>query len=91
MTDRRKNRNLRSRIKRRRRTGSPMQAYDALPAELRLWLASACLPWSPASALRIWHKVGGAHDPDDAYSRLNAIEQSMLQRDGRVWDMARRV
>lgn len=68
-----------------------MQAYDALPAELRWWLASACLPWSPASALRIWHKVGGAHNPDDACSRLNAIEQSMLQRDGRVWDMARRV
>ncbi|WP_234416653.1 DUF6525 family protein [Ruegeria sp. Alg231-54] len=91
MTDRRKNRNPRSRIKRRRRTGSPMQAYDALPAELRLWLASACLPWSPASALRIWHKVGGAHDPDDAYSQLNAFEQSMLQRDGCVWDKALRV
>ncbi|WP_247744064.1 DUF6525 family protein [Ruegeria sp. R14_0] len=89
MTNRTKNRNLRTQIKRRRRAGSPMQAYDALPAELRRWLASACLPWSPASALRIWDKVGGARDPDTAYSRLNAIEQSMLQRDAHVWETAR--
>lgn len=66
-----------------------MQAYDALPADLRRWLASACLPWSPASALRIWDKVGGEQDPGQAYSRLNAIEQSMLQQDATVWDIAR--
>ncbi|WP_254429813.1 DUF6525 family protein [Ruegeria atlantica] len=90
MTDRRKNRNLRSQIKRRRRAGSPMEAYDALPADLRKWLAAACLPWSPASALRVWDIVGGSHDPEEAYSRLNAIEQTMLQRDARVWGTAQR-
>lgn len=64
-----------------------MKAYDALPFELRQWLASACLPWSPTSALRIWERIGGAKNPVAAYSRLNEIEQSMLQRDARVWDL----
>nr|WP_255732073.1 DUF6525 family protein [Ruegeria sp. Ofav3-42] len=77
---------MRSQIKRRRRVGSPMKAYDALPAELRHWLSSACLPWSPKSALRIWNKAGGTHNPSAACAHLNAIEQSMLRRDAGVWD-----
>jgi len=32
---------------RRKARGNPMHAYDALPHDLRRWLASACLPWSP--------------------------------------------
>ncbi|KIC24858.1 MULTISPECIES: DUF6525 family protein [unclassified Leisingera] len=87
MADRRARRNLNSRLKRRRRAGDPMQAYDALPPGLRQWLASACLPWSPASALRIWTRAGGSRDPAAAAARLDAAEQAMLKRDARVWTL----
>ena len=62
-----------------------MQAYDALPQQLRQWLAQACLPWSPTSALKIWNRTGGGSDPDAAIVRLNAVEQAMLQKDAKVW------
>ncbi len=67
-----------------------MERYDALPRDLRLWLASACLPWSPVSALKIWRNTDGARNPDAAISRLNAIEQSMLRRDADIWRMPSR-
>ena len=74
-------RNLNSSLKGRRRQGSAMQAYDALPPELRQWLSTAALPWSPASASGIWRKAGGARDPQAALARLNAVEQATLRRD----------
>nr|WP_254428945.1 DUF6525 family protein [Ruegeria arenilitoris] len=79
-------RNLRSRLNRRRRHRPAMQAYDTLPPQLRKWLANACLPWSPNSALKIWKAAGGAKAPADALARLNAIEQAMLLRDARIWE-----
>lgn len=85
METRGRGRNLRSQLRRRRRQGSSMQAYDALPRELRLWLASACLPWSPGSARRIWDGAGGAHNPMAAAARLDAIERAMMQRDAGIW------
>lgn len=85
MAERWARRNLNSTLKRRRRAGSPMQAYDALPAPLRGWLAEACLPWSPASALRLWTKAGGNRDAASALARLDAAEQAMLRRDAGVW------
>ncbi len=62
-----------------------MRAYDALPPELRQWLAAACLPWSPASAKRIWIRAGGTHNPEATKTRLDAIERAMLKRDARIW------
>ncbi|KIC41201.1 hypothetical protein RA27_11255 [Ruegeria sp. ANG-R] len=62
-----------------------MQAYDALPQGLRHWLASACLPWSPASALKIWDQAGGAANPAAAILRLEAVERSMLRQDAVIW------
>lgn len=70
-------RNLASALPRRRR-GDPMAAYDRLPGALRHWLAGASLPWSPASALRIWRR---ARDADEALARLRAAEAATLARD----------
>lgn len=59
-----------------------MAGYDRLPADLRAWLAQAALPWSPASALRLWRKG----DPAAARGRLDAAEARLLARDApRVW------
>jgi hypothetical protein len=50
-------------------------------------LAEACLPWSPASALKIWEKAGGDRNPEAALARLDTIERSMLRRDARIWEV----
>lgn len=83
--------NGQSSLKRRSRAGDPMASYDRLPAELRHWLASAALPWSPRSALRAWRaalaRAGG--DPDAARARLSATEARQLRRDtARIWGTA---
>lgn len=73
--------NLQSSLRRRRRPGDAMQAYDALPKELRCWLRAAALPWSPASAKGIWMKAGGAKNPQAALERLEAVEAATLRKD----------
>ncbi|WP_353312475.1 DUF6525 family protein [Shimia sp. NS0008-38b] len=74
-------RNLNSSLRGRRRHGNSMTAYDALPPELRKWLHTAALPWSPASARGVWRKAGGHKDPNAAIERLKMIEQATLRRD----------
>lgn len=65
-----------------------MARYDCLPAELRHWLAGAALPWSAASALRLWRcaliETGG--DTARARARLDRAEARMLGREaGAIW------
>ncbi|MBE1283775.1 MAG: hypothetical protein GJ676_10740 [Rhodobacteraceae bacterium] len=76
-------RNLNSKLKHRRRNRNTMQRFDTLPKELRQWLSTACLPWSPESALGIWKREG---DPARAVARLNAVEQAMLRKDAGIWE-----
>ncbi len=71
--------------------GRPMAQYDRLPAELRLWLAGAALPWSAASALRLWRRAlceaGG--DISRARARLDRAEAQMLTREAaQIWGAA---
>lgn len=69
-------------LKRRHRSVNPMRSYDALPQPLRLWLADAALPWSPASCKRIWDKARrNGQDFNDAISTLARAEQKTLARD----------
>lgn len=82
-------RNLVTSLRRRARP-HPMAHYDRLPAELRLWLAGAALPWSPHSALRLWMRLdrecGG--DTIAMRQRLDEAEARMLARDTpRIWGM----
>lgn len=79
-------RNIATSLKRRRQT--PMQAFDRLPPELRCWLHGAALPWSAASALKLWQKAlresGG--DAQAAQARLQRAEAKALARDARrIW------
>lgn len=65
-----------------------MQAYDALPAEARRWLASAKLPWSARSVARLWarawQEAGG--DLVAVRARLDAAQARKLARDAvGVW------
>ncbi|MGR3637591.1 MAG: DUF6525 family protein [Shimia sp.] len=74
-------RNLQSSLRRRRRQCNPMTEFDALPPELRTWLRTAALPWSPVSAKGVWLKSGGRRNPEAALARLEAVEAAMLQKD----------
>lgn len=80
-------RNLATSLKRRRRA-DPMDCYDRLPPDLRLWLSGAKLPWSSCSALKLWNRLAGecAGDPDAIRRRLDRAEARMLARDAsRIW------
>lgn len=69
-------------LRRRRRPGNPMDAYDALPAPLRMWLSTARLPWSPTSAKRVWTKARAqGQSIEEALSTLNTLETQTLARD----------
>jgi hypothetical protein len=66
----------------KRRVGTPMQNFDALPPPLRHWLGQAALPWSPTSARRIWNtaRTQGLSE-DEALSILSKAEAGTLSRD----------
>lgn len=69
-------------LRRRKRSAHPMQTYDTLPRPLRIWIASAALPWSPASCRRIWHKARKEGlSADDAVLRMQDVEAKNLARD----------
>ncbi len=77
------NRNLgQSSLRRKRRAGDPMTAYDNLPAPLRRWLSEAALPWSPCSARRIWQKYRAKGlSPEETLQSLARAEAQTLARD----------
>lgn len=69
-------------LRRKRRAGDPMDAFDDLPAPVRQWVARAALPWSPTSVRRIWSKsrAKGMSD-DEALQSLAQAEACTLARD----------
>ncbi len=72
-------------LHRKRRAVDPMRSYDALPAPLRHWLAQAALPWSPASAQKIWARAqANGLSVDDALILLCRAETTTLARDKRA-------
>ncbi len=69
-------------LRRKRRSADPMRSYDALPVPLRRWLAEASLPWSPASAHRVWCRAcKRGLSPEDTLVVLSQAEARTLARD----------
>jgi hypothetical protein len=69
-------------LRRRRRPGDPMKAYDTLPKPLRHWLSEAALPWSPRSVRRIWvRSIAKGQAPEDVLHHLTELEHRTLARD----------
>jgi len=69
-------------LPRKRRAADPMRCYDALPGPLRLWLSQAALPWSPASAKRLWNRARAKGlSTEEALAALSAAENKTLLRD----------
>ncbi len=80
------NRNIRTSL-RQRRVQTPMASYDSLPPPLRRWLATAALPWSAPSALRIWNRaMAECACPNHAHACLCAAERRRLAKDApKTW------
>ncbi|MEM8631479.1 MAG: DUF6525 family protein [Pseudomonadota bacterium] len=71
-------------LRRKRRSADPMHTYDSLPAPLRHWLSEAALPWSPASARRIWSRsLSRGATPEEALVSLTKAEARTLARERR--------
>ena len=71
-----------STLRRKRRSGDPMPAYDGLPAPLRQWLSAAALPWSPTSARRLWFKLRSKGlTQEEMVASLSEVEARTLARD----------
>ena len=71
-----------SSLRRKRRSGDPMPAYDGLPAPLRQWLSAAALPWSPTSARRLWFKLRSKGlTQEEMIASLSEVEARALARD----------
>ena len=64
-----------------------MREFDCLPAELRNWMASAHLPWSPRSVERAYRKaLFRTGHAGLAIETLENIQARMIARDAkRVW------
>ncbi|MEL6521243.1 MAG: DUF6525 family protein [Pseudomonadota bacterium] len=77
------NRNLgQCSLRRKRRSGGSMAAFDGLPPPLRQWLSEAALPWSPNSARRIWSKsLAKGLSLEETLSALSQAEARTLARD----------
>ena len=71
-----------STLRRKRRSGDPMPAYDGLPPPLGQWLSAAALPWSPTSARRLWFKLRSKGlTQEEMIVSLSEVEARTLARD----------
>ena len=71
-----------STLRRKRRSGDPMPAYDGLPPPLRQWLSAAALPWSPTPARRLWFKLRSKGlTQEEMIVSLSEVEARTLARD----------
>lgn len=77
------NRNLgQTSLRRKKRSGDPMEAFDGLPAPVRQWVAQAALPWSPTSVRRIWSRSRAKGlTAEEALQSLTQAEARTLARD----------
>lgn len=77
-------------LQRKSRDADPMQTFDSLPPELRLWLNSAVLPWSPHSCAAIWrHARKDGLSLAETLERLSRSEARTLRRNGRAMAQGR--
>jgi hypothetical protein len=64
-----------------------MREFDRLPAELRLWLARAVLPWRPRSVRLAYERaLTRTRDPARALQELDHLQERLVAQDARlVW------
>ena len=74
--------NLNSSLRRKKKHRDPMKCYDELPCDLRQWLASALLPWSPRSARKAYEKaLRTTGSSEAALAELDDKQSRLLEKD----------
>jgi len=74
--------NLNSSLRRKKKHRDLMKCYDELPRELRRWLSSALLPWSPRSALKAYQKALRTKGcSEGALAELDKKQTRLLEKD----------
>lgn len=74
-------------LKRTWRAEDLMRDYDRLPAELRVRLASAILPWRPKSVRRAFERaLARTRNPSRALLELDRLQHRLIAKDaGKSW------
>ena len=64
-----------------------MSDFDDLPRELRVWVATADLPWRPKSVLKSYKRaVSEQGDQKKALEELDRLQARLVSRDARkIW------
>lgn len=64
-----------------------MRDYDCLPKELRVWVASANLPWRPKSVRQTFDRaLSQTGDRKKALEELDRLQQQLVAKDAKkVW------
>lgn len=80
----------RTSLKAKRRAANPMREFDRLPADLRVWVAQADLPWRAQSVQRAFDTaLARTGDRALALRELDALQARLVARDVRaVWGTA---
>lgn len=74
-------------LKCKRHNRNRMSEFDRLPAELRIWVAGAVLPWRAGSVKSAYDKALSRHgDKQRALQELDALQAALVAKDAsRVW------
>ncbi|MCF2904074.1 DUF6525 family protein [Octadecabacter sp. CECT 8868] len=74
-------------LKTKRRARNPMQDYDRLPPELRVWVSGALLPWRAATVRRAYDRaLARSGDQDRALAELDRLQRKQVAKDvSRIW------
>ena len=74
-------------LKRKPRAVDPMREFDGLPKELRIWVATANLPWQPRSVRRSYERaLAETGDVQRALESLDRLQERLIAKDAKkVW------
>ena len=74
-------------LKCRPRRINKMQEFDRLPEELRVWVATAKLPWRAGSVQTAYKKaLRRTDDPARALQELDRLQNALIAKDARkIW------
>ena len=74
-------------LKCKRRNEKPMLEFDRLPRELRVWIASADLPWRPRSVQKAFDRaMSQSGNNANALEELSRLQRRLISKDAtNVW------
>lgn len=74
-------------LKLKRWSGNPMREFDRLPRELRIWIATADLPWRPGSVRRSFERaMSKTGNQKSALEELDRLQERLVAKDAqKVW------